>query len=71
VTVEFIVTPSGVVDPDRISIVTATHPDFVAAVRAALETAMYAPAMRGGYAVHQLVLHEFLFVPDGSARKRK
>jgi hypothetical protein len=71
VTVEFIVTPNGVVDPDRISIVTATHPDFVTAVRLALESATYAPAMRGGYAVHQLVQHEFHFVPDAGARKRK
>ena len=71
VTVEFIVTPYGDVDPDRISIVTATHPDFVAAVRLALESARYAPAMRGGYAVHQLVQHEFQFVPEASSRKRK
>lgn len=71
VMVEFIVTPSGVVDPDKISIVTATHPDFVDAVRAALESAAYAPAMRGGYAVHQLVQHEFQFVPDAGARRRK
>jgi TonB family protein len=71
VTVEFIVTPYGVVDRDRISIVTGTHPDFVAAVREALESATYAPAMRGGYAVHQLVQHEFQFVPEASSRKRK
>ena len=71
VMVEFIVTPLGVVDPDKISIVTATHPDFVHAVRAALEGAAYAPAMRGGYAVHQLVQHEFQFVPDAGARRRK
>ena len=71
VMVEFIVTPLGVVDPDKISIVTATHPDFVHAVRTALEGAAYAPAMRGGYAVHQLVQHEFQFVPDAGARRRK
>jgi TonB family protein len=70
VTVEFIVTASGAVDADRISIVTATHPGFVEAVRLALEGATYSPAMRGGFAVHQLIQHEFQFVPDGKSRRK-
>jgi hypothetical protein len=69
VMVEFIVTPMGDVDSDRIGIVFASHPAFVDAVRHALATAVYVPATRGGYPVHQVVQHEFRFVPD-SSRKR-
>lgn len=69
VMVEFIVTAAGEVDTDRVSVVYATHPGFVESVRHALETAVYMPAMRGGYPVHQVVQHEFQFVPDGK-RKR-
>lgn len=71
VMVEFIVTASGEVDSDRISVVFATHPGFVDPVRRALEDAIYVPAVRGGYPVHQVVQHEFQFVPDGSMRKRR
>lgn len=71
VMVEFIVTATGEVDPDRISVVFATHPGFVDPVRRALEDAIYVPAVRGGYPVHQVVQHEFQFVPDGSLRKRR
>lgn len=67
---EFIVTPMGAIDPDRVSVVFATHPQFAEAVRAALETAVYVPAFRGGYPVHQVVQHEFRFVPDTARRKR-
>ena len=31
---------------------------------------MYVPAIRGGYPVHQVVQHEFQFVPDGVAAKK-
>ena len=51
----------------------ATHPGFVDPVRRALEDAMYVPAIRGGYPVHQVVQHEFQFVPDasrGGAKRR-
>jgi outer membrane biosynthesis protein TonB len=71
VMVEFIVTATGEVDPDRISVVFTTHPGFVDPVRRALEDAIYVPAVRGGYPVHQVVQHEFQFVPDGSMRKRR
>lgn len=71
VMVEFIVTASGEVDPDRISIVYATHPGFVDAVRIALEDAVYAPAIRGGFPVYQVVQHEFQFVPDAASRRRR
>ena len=70
VMVEFIVTASGEVDPDRISVVFATHPGFVDPVRQALETAIYVPAIRGGFPVHQVVQHEFVFVPDAKSRRK-
>jgi hypothetical protein len=71
VMVEFIVTATGEVDPERISVVFATHPGFIEPVRHALEDAIYVPAVRGGYPVHQVVQHEFQFVPDGSTRRRR
>lgn len=70
VMVEFIVTASGEVDPDRISVVFATHPGFVDPVRRALEDAIYVPAIRGGFPVHQVVQHEFVFVPDANRRRK-
>jgi hypothetical protein len=70
VMVEFIVTATGEIDSDRISVVFATHPGFVEPVRQALEDAVYVPAMRGGFPVHQVVLHEFQFVPDSNRRRR-
>jgi hypothetical protein len=70
VMVEFIVTPTGEVDPDRISVVYATHPGFVDSVRRALEDAVYVPAVRGGYPVHQVIQHEFQFMPDPNRRRR-
>ena len=69
VMVEFIVTATGEIDTDRISVVYATHPGFVDSVRRALEDAVYVPALRGGYPVHQVVQHEFQFVPDGKKRR--
>ena len=69
VMVEFIVTAAGEIDVDRISVVYATHPGFVESVRRALEDAVYVPAIRGGYPVHQVVQHEFQFVPDGKRRR--
>ena len=69
VMVEFIVTASGEIDADRISVVFATHPGFVDSVRRALEDGIYVPAVRGGYPVHQVVQHEFQFVPE--ARRKK
>jgi hypothetical protein len=70
VLVEFIVMPSGEVDPDRISLVYATHPGFIDAVKSALEVAKFVPAIRGGYPVHQLLQHEFRFEPDVGRRRR-
>jgi hypothetical protein len=69
VMVEFIVTSSGEIDSDRISVVFATHPGFVDSVRHALDGAAYVPAIRGGFPVHQVVQREFQFVPDGKRRR--
>lgn len=70
VMVEFIVTSTGEVDSDRISVVYATHPGFIESVRQALVDAVYVPAVRGGYPVHQVVQHEFQFVPESGRRRR-
>jgi TonB family protein len=70
VMVEFIVTSTGEVDSDRISVVYATHPGFIESVRRALEDAVYVPAVRGGYPVHQVVQHEFQFMPDSNRRRK-
>jgi len=70
VMVEFIVTATGEVDTERISVVFASHPGFIEPVRHALEVAVYVPAIRGGYPVHQVVQHEFQFIPDASKRRR-
>jgi len=70
VMVEFIVTSTGEVDADRISVVFATHPGFIEPVKRALEDAVYVPAVRGGYPVHQVVQHEFQFVPESAKRRR-
>jgi hypothetical protein len=70
VLVEFIVTETGEVDPDRISVVFATHPGFVDSVREALASAVYVPGIRGGFPVHQVVQHEFVFVPDSNRRRK-
>ena len=70
VMVEFIVTATGEVDSDRISVVFATHPGFVEPVRRALADAIYLPAVRGGYPVHQVVQHEFQFLPEANRRRR-
>ena len=43
----------------------------VDAVRAALQGAVYSPAVRGGYPVHQYVQREFHFVADAGAKRRK
>ena len=67
---EFIVDPLGQVIPETFSVVFTTHPGFTESVRLALTDAVYVPAIRGGFPVHQVVQHEFRFVPDSSRKRR-
>ena len=62
VVAEFVVGADGELEPETFSIVSATHPLFVAAVSQALEQARYEPALKGGRRVRQLVHQPFSFV---------
>ncbi len=59
---EFVVDTSGKVEYESLGIVSSTHPLFSEAVRRALESARYTPAMRRGIAVRQIVQQPFDFV---------
>lgn len=61
---EYVVDAAGQVDLDSFSLVFATHPSFVDAVRDVLKDFQYTPAIVKGYPVAQVVQHEFKFVPD-------
>lgn len=63
VVAEFVVNPSGRVEPHTIGIVSSTHPLFAQAVRATLQAATYLPAVKGGRQVFQLVHQAFDFDP--------
>lgn len=62
---EFAVDTSGKVEYQSLGIVSSTHPLFSDAVRRALESARYTPAVRRGIAVRQLVQQPFDFVVAG------
>ena len=53
--VEFVVDASGRVEPETISIVTASHPAFGMAAREAVWSAHFYPALRAGQPVRQVV----------------
>ena len=53
--VEFVVDSYGRVEMEYFSVVSASHEAFGESVRAALARARFAPAMRGGRRVRQLV----------------
>jgi TonB family protein len=59
---EFVVDAAGKVEYESLGIVSSTHPLFSDAVRRALESARYKPAMRKGVAVRQLVQQPFDFM---------
>jgi TonB family protein len=61
---EFIVGEDGRVEPGTVSIASATHPYFAAAVRVALDRAVFNPALLNGNAVRQLVELPFHFEPE-------
>ncbi len=68
---EFVVGTDGTVDAETFNVVTTTHREFVEPVRRALRQQRFAPALRGGRAVQQVVHQPFTFVPDSTARRRR
>ncbi|MCC6245344.1 MAG: TonB-dependent receptor plug domain-containing protein [Gemmatimonadaceae bacterium] len=66
---EFVVNANGTVASETISAVTSSHRAFIAPVRRALLEQRFAPAMRQGKAVQQIIQQPFTFVPDSTARR--
>ncbi|GAC1412945.1 MAG: hypothetical protein NVSMB53_10180 [Gemmatimonadaceae bacterium] len=64
VVAEFVVDSAGRVEDGTLGIVSSTAPWFTDAVRVALETASYVPAMKDGRPVRQLVQQRFQFDID-------
>jgi protein TonB len=64
VVAEFVVDSVGRVEDGTLGIVSSTAPWFTDAVRVALETASYVPAMKDGRPVRQLVQQRFQFDID-------
>jgi TonB family protein len=58
---EFVVDTAGKVEDGTVGIVSSTAPLFTEAVRVALESASYMPALKGGRPVRQLVQQPFEF----------
>lgn len=61
VVAEFIVGADGVIEQGTFSVASTTHPYFSAAVRSALETAIFRSAKMAGKGVRQLVQVPFVF----------
>lgn len=68
---EFIVDAAGEVDLDTFNVVSATHPGFVEAVRVALRSQPFLPALRQGGPVRQVVQLPFTFDPDSATPRRR
>ena len=60
---EFVVDTAGRVEDGTVGIVSSTDPLFTNAVRVALNSASYVPAVKGGKPVRQLVQQPFQFMP--------
>lgn len=60
---EFIVGADGIIEQGTFGIASTTHPYFSAAIRTALETAVFRPATLAGRRVRQLVQVPFVFDP--------
>lgn len=58
---QYVVDTTGAADSSTLRILASTHPDFTAAVRAALPGMRFAPARIGAQKVRQLVEQEFTF----------
>ena len=67
---QYVVDTSGAADSASLRIIASTHPDFTAAVRAALPGMRFTPARIGDQKVRQLVEQEFTFriTPRDTAR---
>jgi TonB family protein len=61
VVAEFVVDSTGRVENGTLGIISSTAPLFTEAVRVALETASYLPALKDGHTVRQLVQQRFQF----------
>lgn len=61
---EFVVDTTGRIEDGTVGIVSSTAPLFTEAVRVALESASYVPALRNGHPVRQLVQQPFEFLVD-------
>lgn len=68
VVAQFVVDTAGDVESGTVSIVTATHPDFGTAVRAALPSARFVPGRRDGRVVRVLLTMPFEFDPSTAPR---
>lgn len=68
---EFVVGVNGEANMDTFSAVTTTHRLFIEPVRRAVREQRFAPAVRKGRMVPQVMQLPFEFVPDSTARRRK
>ena len=68
VVAEFVVDSAGRVEDGSVGIVSSTAPLFTDAVRIALASASYVPAIKGGRPVRQLVQQRFQFDIDRANR---
>jgi TonB family protein len=69
VVAEFVVDSAGRVEDGTVGIISSTAPLFTDAVRSALTTASYIPAVKGGHPVRQLVQQRFQFDFDHQANR--
>ncbi|MFL5480659.1 MAG: carboxypeptidase regulatory-like domain-containing protein [Gemmatimonadaceae bacterium] len=67
---EFVVDSTGRVETGTLGIVSSTAPLFTEAVRLALETATYLPAVKNGHSVRQFVQQPFEFSVKGHGGQR-
>ncbi|HEY5023015.1 MAG TPA: carboxypeptidase regulatory-like domain-containing protein [Gemmatimonadaceae bacterium] len=63
VVAEFVVDVAGLIEPGSLRMVSTTHPYFSGAVKTALESAAFRPAVLGGKPVRQIVQLPFVFDP--------
>lgn len=67
---EFVVGANGEANMDTFSAITTTHRLFIEPVRRAVREQRFAPAVRRGRMVPQVMQLPFEFVPDSSSRRR-